>query len=89
MVSTAYVCLATNGYNQDRYVRELLLAGDHKPLIAYESKLGSEAELAVTTPDYYLPLLYIAGTRTASEPVAFPVEGGDGGSLSMVAVQVG
>ncbi len=70
-------------------VRELLLAGDHKPLIAYESQLGSEAELAVPTPDHYLPLLYIAGTRTASEPVAFPVEGVDGGSVSMLAVQVG
>ncbi|HLI64077.1 MAG TPA: 4,5-DOPA dioxygenase extradiol [Terriglobales bacterium] len=70
-------------------VRELLLAGDHKPLIAYENQLGSEAELAVPTPDHYLPLLYIAGTRTASEPVRFPVEGVDGGSVSMLAVRVG
>ena len=52
-------------------------------------QLGSEAELAVPTPDHYLPLLYVAGTRTSSEPVAFPVEGVDGGSISMLAVKVG
>lgn len=43
----------------------------------------------VPTPDHYLPLLYVVGTRTASEAVAFPVEGVDGGSVSMLAVQVG
>jgi aromatic ring-opening dioxygenase catalytic subunit (LigB family) len=56
-------------------VRQLLLAGDYKPLVNYEHQLGSEAELAVPTPDHYLPLLYVAGTRISSEPVAFPVEG--------------
>lgn len=70
-------------------VRELLQADENGPLINYERKLGSEAELAVPTPDHYLPLLYVAGTRTASEPITFPVEGVDGGSISMLAVQVG
>ncbi len=70
-------------------VRELLLAKEHNPLIDYENKLGSEATLAVPTPDHYLPLLYVIGTRTPSEPVTFPVEGVDGGSISMLAVQVG
>jgi 4,5-DOPA dioxygenase extradiol len=46
-------------------------------------------EPAVPTPDHYLPLLYVAGTRTSSDPVTFPVEGVDGGSVSMLAVQVG
>jgi 4,5-DOPA dioxygenase extradiol len=45
--------------------------------------------LAVPTPDHYLPLLYVAGTRTSSELVTFPVEGVDGGSVSMLAVKVG
>jgi len=70
-------------------VRELLLAGEHQPLVDYQNKLGSEARLAAPTPDHYLPLLYVIGTRTASEPVTFPVEGVDGGSISMLAVQVG
>ncbi len=73
----------------EKRVRELLLAEDDKPLIAYETQLGREADLAVPTPDHYLPLLYVAGTRTASERVTFPVEGVDGGSVSMLAVRVG
>jgi 4,5-DOPA dioxygenase extradiol len=34
-------------------------------------------------------LLYIIGTRQVNEAVSFPVEGVDGGSISMLAVQVG
>jgi len=70
-------------------VRELLLAEQYGPLINYENQLGSEADLAVPTPDHYLPLLYIAGTRTQSESLTFPVEGVDGGSVSMLTVLVG
>jgi 4,5-DOPA dioxygenase extradiol len=73
----------------EKRVRELLIAEEHNPLIDYENKLGSEAVLAAPTPDHYLPLLYLIGARTASEPVAFPVEGVDGGSISMLAVQIG
>ncbi len=61
----------------------------NNPLIDYENKLGSEAMLAVPTPDHYLPLLYIIGTRMPSEPITFPVDGVDGGSISMLAVRVG
>ena len=73
----------------EKRVRELLQGEEHNPLIAYETKLGPEALLAVPTPDHYLPLLYVLGTRMASEGVSFPVEGVDGGSVSMLAVQVG
>lgn len=70
-------------------LRELLLASEHSPLIDYENKLGKEALQAAPTPDHYLPLLYVIGARAASEPVCFPVQGVDGGSISMLAVQVG
>lgn len=70
-------------------VRELLLAREHNPLVDYEHKLGGQAVLAVPTPDHYLPLLYVIATRTASEPVTFPVEGVDGGLISMLGVQAG
>ena len=73
----------------EKRVRELLLAEEHEPLIDYENKLGRDAVLAVPTPDHYLPLLYVLGSHTQSESVAFPVEGVDGGSISMLAVQVG
>ena len=72
----------------ERLVRESLLAGDDRPLIAYES-LGQDATLSTPTPEHYLPLLYVAALRRAGEPVSFPVEGVDGGSVSMLTVQVG
>jgi 4,5-DOPA dioxygenase extradiol len=68
--------------------RGLLLAGDHAPLVDYET-LGREALLSIPTPDHYLPLLYVIGTRQASDKVTFPVEGVDGGSISMLSVQLG
>ena len=72
---------------EDR-VRELLLARDDAPLVAYEG-LGRDAMLSIPTPDHYLPLLYILGLRRADEPLSFPVEGVDGGSVSMLAVRLG
>ena len=68
--------------------RGLLLAADHRPLVDYES-LGREARLSIPTPDHYLPLLYVIGVRQQSDAVTFPVEGVDGGSISMLAVRVG
>jgi 4,5-DOPA dioxygenase extradiol len=68
--------------------RQMMLAGEFKPLIDYE-KLGREAMLSIPTPDHYLPLLYVIATRQQGEPFTFPVEGVDGGSISMLAVQVG
>src|SRR5437868_3912446 len=49
----------------------LLLAGDHKPLVDYET-LGREALLSIPTPDHYLPLLYVVGTRQRDDIVTFP-----------------
>ena len=69
-------------------VRELLLNGEDDRIVAYE-KLGRDAMLSVPTPDHYLPLLYVLGLRREREPVGFPVQGIDGGSVSMLAVQLG
>ena len=68
--------------------RELIVAGNHGPLVDYES-LGRDAQLSAPTPDHYLPLLYVLGASVVGEPVAFPVEGIDGGSVSMLSVQLG
>lgn len=68
--------------------RQMMVAGEYEPLIDYE-KLGREALLSIPTPDHYLPLLYVIATRQQQETVSFPVEGVDGGSISMLAVQIG
>ena len=72
----------------EQKARELILSGNHAPLIAYET-LGRDAMLAAPTPDHYLPLLYILGASRGGEPVTFPVEGVDGGSISMLTVRIG
>ena len=68
--------------------KEMLLAEEYQPLLQYE-KLGRDAMLSIPTPDHYLPLLYVIGTRQKSEVLTFPLEGIDGGSISMLSVQVG
>ena len=68
--------------------RELLLAGTHDPLIAYET-LGRDAIMSIPTPDHYLPLLYVIAQMREGEPISFPVAGFDGGSVSMLSVQIG
>jgi len=72
----------------DSFVREMLLAGKDEQLTEYRS-LGQDALLSAPSPDHYLPLLYIIGLRRDGEPVSFPVEGFDGGSMSMLSVQIG
>jgi 4,5-DOPA dioxygenase extradiol len=65
-----------------------MLQGNDGPLVNYET-LGRDATLSAPTPDHYLPLLYILALRQPDETVGFPVEGFDGGSISMLTVQVG
>lgn len=72
----------------EQRAKALMLAHDFMPLIEYES-LGRDAMLSAPTPDHYLPLLYVLGTWRGGDPIAFPVEGVDGGSISMLAVSVG
>lgn len=68
--------------------KEMILGGDLKPLVNYET-LGKDAALSIPTPDHYLPLLYVLATGQQGELIRFPVEGVDGGSISMLSVQIG
>jgi 4,5-DOPA dioxygenase extradiol len=72
----------------DARARELIAAGDHAPLVDYES-LGRDATLSAPTPDHYLPLLYVIAQWREGDEMSFPVQGFDGGSISMLSVRVG
>lgn len=68
--------------------RALLAAADVAPLVDYEA-LGRDAMLSAPTPDHYLPLVYVLAQHRAGDAITFPVEGFDGGSISMLSVAIG
>lgn len=68
--------------------KDIMLAGQYKSLINYDM-LGRDAALSIPTLDHYLPLLYVLAARQSDERICFPVEGVDGGSISMLSVQIG
>jgi hypothetical protein len=68
--------------------RGVRLAGDHERS-SLTRGWGKDASLTVLTPEHYLPLLYVLGATMDGDPVSFPVEGVDGGSVSMLSVQIG
>jgi 4,5-DOPA dioxygenase extradiol len=72
----------------ENQARKLMVSGDVGPLVDYQS-LGRDALLAIPTPDHYLPLLYVLALRREADSVTFPVEGMDGGSVSMLSVRIG
>ena len=69
----------------EQQVKTLLDRSDFEPLIQYE-ELGPDAAMSIPTTEHYLPLLYILGSKFATDKVSFPVEGIEGGSLSMLTV---
>ena len=72
----------------ENQVKKCLLDRSDERLINY-GNFGRDAILSAPTPDHYLPLLYVLGLRRKHDDVSFPVEGIDGGSVSMLAVQIG
>lgn len=71
----------------DRF-KQLITEKDHKALVQYE-KLGREAQMAIPTPDHYLPLLYTLGLQTGRDGVSFFNDYATGGSLTMTSVKIG
>ena len=83
---------AATGYDwairfNDR-VRAHLLAGEVDALADYE-QWGDDARLAAPTPEHYLPLLYVAGSKRNDEHISVAVDGIEGGSISMLSAVVG
>ncbi len=68
-------------------MKSLILSGDHAPLIQYSS-MGKEADLAIPTPEHYLPLLYTLGLKGTKDEVSFFNDKAVGGSLTMTSVKL-
>jgi 4,5-DOPA dioxygenase extradiol len=68
--------------------KERILNGNFTDLINY-NKLGREVQMAVPSPDHYLPLLYALALKEKDEPVSFFNDKSVMGSLSMTSVRIG
>lgn len=68
--------------------KSLIQNGNHQALINYE-QLGREAELAIPTPEHYLPLIYTLGLKGTKDEISFFNDKTVGGSLTMTSVKLG
>lgn len=69
-------------------INHWLLDGNMAPLLHYE-KQGTAIQLAIPTPDHYLPLIYTLGLKDKKESISLFNDKMVGGSLSMTSVKIG
>jgi len=69
-------------------MKKAILSDDHSSLISYRSQ-GREFELAIPTPEHYLPLLYVLGLKDEGDSITLFNDKAVGGSLTMTSVKIG
>lgn len=67
--------------------KKYILSDDHQPLINYKNQ-GKDINLAVPTPEHYLPLLYALAMKEKNENVTFFNDVPLAGSFSMTSVLI-
>ena len=73
--------------NANETFKRLILDNNHQDLINYQT-LGTEVQMAVPTPDHYLPLLYTLALKEENESIEFFNDKPVMGSLSMTSVKI-
>ena len=80
------------GYDWTIEVNEKMKAyitnGDHQSLIDFQ-KQGKSFQLAIPTPEHYLPLLYTLGLQEDKEEVQLFNDQAVGGSVTMTSLKIG
>jgi len=69
-------------------IKKLILSRDYRAIINYRS-LGKSCELAIPTPEHFLPLLYILAMHQKDESLHFFNDKAVMGSLTMTSVKIG
>jgi 4,5-DOPA dioxygenase extradiol len=69
-------------------IKKLILTGDHRKLMEYKS-LGRAVDLAVPTPEHFLPLLYALALKEEKEEAGLFNDKPVAGSLTMTCVRIG
>lgn len=68
-------------------VNNLIVKGDYQSLINY-NRLGKALQLAIPTPDHYLPLIYALGLQEKGENISLFNDKLVAGSLSMTSLKI-
>lgn len=66
---------------------QLMEKGEPHPLVNFMQH--PDAAMSNPTPDHFLPLLYVLGSRREGETTSVPLDGIDMASISMLSVQIG
>jgi 4,5-DOPA dioxygenase extradiol len=72
----------------NKKMKQFILSGDSQPLVNFKSQ-GKPFELAIPTPEHYLPLLYALALREKADTVSLFNDKTIAGSLSMTSVKIG
>ena len=68
-------------------INNYLLNGDYQPLINF-NKQSKAVNLAIPTPDHYLPLIYTLGLQQKGETLSLFNDKLVAGSLSMTSLKI-
>lgn len=68
-------------------MKKMILENDHRSLINFD-KQGREFELAVPTPEHYIPMLYTIGLREKDEKATVFNDAIVAGSLNMLSIKI-
>jgi 4,5-DOPA dioxygenase extradiol len=69
-------------------MKSYLLSGDFQKLIDYKNQ-GKAFELAIPSPEHYLPLIYTLGFKNKEEQIHIFNDKPVAGSLTMTSVKIG
>lgn len=69
-------------------MKQYILSGDFQPLINFRTQ-GRAFDLAIPTPEHYLPLIYILALKDKNEKVSLFNDQAVAGSLTMTSVKIG
>ncbi len=69
-------------------MKQFILNNNHQQLVNFSSQ-GKPFQLAIPTPEHYIPLLYTLGLKEENESVSLFNDKAVGGSLTMTSVKIG
>jgi 4,5-DOPA dioxygenase extradiol len=72
----------------DARMKQMITEGNHADLINYRN-LGKAFDLAIPTPEHFLPLLYVLPLAEKDEKITIFSDKAVGGSLTMTSLQIG